>query len=64
MPDEIIVRECIHRMASRKTISFEELWEVAEIVASVDGEVTEDERTMLSRVRAAIQEEFSAGEVA
>jgi tellurite resistance protein len=59
-PDETIVRECIHRMASRNTISFEELWEVAEIIASIDGEVTEDERDMLIRVRTAIHEEYSS----
>jgi len=64
MPDETIVRECIHRMASRKYISFEELCEVAEIVASIDGEVTDDERLMLDRIMNAIREEYVAGEVA
>lgn len=63
MPDENIVRECIHRMASRRYISFEELCEVAEIVATIDGEVTDDERVMLDRIMNAIRAEYVAGEV-
>jgi tellurite resistance protein len=56
MPDETVVRDSIHRMAARRTISFEELWEVAELVAGIDGAVSGEERELLNRIMQSIQE--------
>jgi uncharacterized tellurite resistance protein B-like protein len=57
-PDAATLKSSIARVAKRKTLTFEGLWELCSIVVEVDGKIHDSEIIAMSEVKNAIEEEY------
>lgn len=59
-PDELTIRSSIRRIASRRTMTFDDLWDLANIVVEVDGKIKKSEQAALNELRSTLESEFNA----